>query len=99
MTNKLLQELALARDGVAILSASSASEFSQEGKTWGGHGVFTYHLVNGLQGAADTNSDGMVTIREIYEFVYRKVADDTGARQHPDLQGRFDNNLPLSIVK
>jgi uncharacterized caspase-like protein len=99
-TNKLLKEIASARDGVAMLTASSASEYSQEGERWNGHGVFTYYLVEGLMnGKADFNADGVVTIREIYEYTYRKVAQDTEGKQHPDLQGKFDNNLPLSVTK
>lgn len=99
LTNKLLQELSMSRDGVAILSASSASEFSQEGPSWDGHGVFTYHLVKGLQGAGDLDKDGIVTIREVYEYVYRKVAEDTRGEQHPDLQGKYDNGLPVSVIE
>ncbi len=99
-TDKLLKEIATARDGVAMLTASSASEYSQEGERWNGHGVFTYYLVDGLMtGKADYNGDGVVTIREIYEYTYRKVAQDTNGKQHPDLQGKFDNNLPLSVTK
>jgi len=98
-TNRLLKEISGARDGVAILTASSADEFSREGEKWNGHGVFTHHLVGGLNGLADKNDDGVVTIREISEYVYREVADDTSGKQHPDLQGKFDNSLPLSVVK
>ncbi len=98
-TNRLLRGIAQARDGVAMLTASSASEFSEEGEKWDGHGVFTYNLVKGLGGAADYNKDGIVTIREIYEYVYRTVVDGTGGSQHPDLQGKFDNQLPMSVVK
>jgi uncharacterized caspase-like protein len=98
-TNKLLKEIAAARDGVAMLTASSASEYSVEGAQWGGHGVFTKYLVDGLKGEADKNNDGYVVIRELYEYLYRKVTDETLGQQHPDLQGRFDNDLPLSVVK
>ncbi len=99
LTNKLLQELGQVRDGIAILSASSASEFSQEGQSWEGHGAFTHYLIRGLSGEADNNKNGLITIREVYEYVYRKVADDTGGKQHPNLSGKFDNDLPLSVVK
>jgi len=99
MTNKLLLQLSEARDGVGILSASSTSEYSNEGKRWEGHGVFTYYLLNGLNGAADKNNDGTVTLREIYEYVYDKVAHDTETKQHPVLQGKYDNDLPVSVIK
>ncbi|OGW24065.1 MAG: hypothetical protein A3K09_02540 [Nitrospinae bacterium RIFCSPLOWO2_12_FULL_47_7] len=99
LTNRLLQNLSDARPGVAIFTASSASEFSVEGKLWGGHGVFTNFLVNGLLGPADSDEDGVITIREAYEYVYRHVADATKGKQHPDLQGKFDNNLPVSVIR
>lgn len=43
LTNKLLQELAQVRDGVAILSASSASEFSRKEKR--GKGTERLHIL------------------------------------------------------
>lgn len=97
---KLMKKIAEAHQGVGYLLASSASEFSEEGRRWGGgHGAFTYHLVTGLFGAADGNHDGIVTVRELLDYVYRHVADDTHGVQHPILQGNFDNNLPMSVVK
>ncbi|MBX3301352.1 MAG: hypothetical protein KF693_03985 [Nitrospira sp.] len=38
------------------------------------HGLFTYHLLQGLRGEADTNHDGKVTLGEIGGFVRQKVA-------------------------
>jgi len=99
LTNKLLKGLADVRSGLAMLTASSANEVSREGENWNGHGVFTHHLIQGLGGPADKDNNGTVTIRELHEYVYRMVADDTDGNQHPDLQGRFDNEWPLSVVK
>lgn len=95
-SNALLRRLAEAKDGVAILSASSAAEMSQESETHGGgHGVFTYYLIDGLKGAADRDRDGIVTLREAYDHVYQNVSRDTAGRQHPELKGVYDNGLPL----
>jgi len=97
---RFLTRVAEAKDGIAVLSASSANEFSQEGERWGGgHGVFTYYLLRGLKGEADFDADGIVTIREAYDYLYRKVAEDTAGGQHPELKGNFDNNLQLGIVR
>jgi hypothetical protein len=38
------------------------------------HGLFTYYLLQGLRGEADTNHDGKVTLGEIGGFVRQKVA-------------------------
>jgi uncharacterized caspase-like protein len=49
-----LQELSGIGEGVCVLSASDDKQFSQESRKWGGgHGVFTYFLLQGLKGAAD----------------------------------------------
>ena len=37
------------------------------------HGLFTYYLLRGLRGEADTNHDGKVTLGEISGFVRQKV--------------------------
>lgn len=38
------------------------------------HGLFTYYLLRGLRGEADTNRDGKVTLGEMSGFVRQKVA-------------------------
>lgn len=98
--NKLLFGMALASDGMAMLTASSSSEFSYENAKWGGgHGVFSHYLLEGLGGKADFDKNGLVEIRELYEFVYRNVSHDTQGKQHPELKGNFDNKLPMSVVR
>lgn len=38
------------------------------------HGLFTYYLLRGLRGEADTNRDGKVTLGEVSGYVRQKVA-------------------------
>jgi hypothetical protein len=38
------------------------------------HGLFTYYLLRGLRGEADTNRDGEVTLGEVAAYVSQKVA-------------------------
>jgi WD40 repeat protein len=98
--NKLLSAITVANKGTALLTASSASETSREAAKWGGgHGVFTHFLVQGLQGEADQNKDGIINIRELYEYTYRNTTSETNGNQHPELKGTFDNRLPLSVIK
>jgi uncharacterized caspase-like protein len=97
-TNRLLLRLADSKPGVAVLTAASATEASNEGAQWGGgHGVFTHFLLKGLQGGADADRDGVVTVRELFDFVYGRVSDETKGGQHPELKGSFDNRMPLAI--
>src|SRR5579872_2582602 len=55
-------------------SASRGDERSFEDPTLGGgHGVFTYFLVQGLQGQADESGDGVVTAEELAYYVTAQV--------------------------
>jgi hypothetical protein len=51
------------------------------------HGLFTYYLLRGLRGDADTNRDGEVTLGEMVGYVSQKVAwaakTQFNADQHP----------------
>ena len=86
------------------LTASRDREVSYEGKNWGGgHGIFTYYVVRGLEGEADVNGDGIVTADELYDYVYRNVRQDTGGGpqgpQNPTVgQGSFDPQMLLAFV-
>jgi hypothetical protein len=37
------------------------------------HGLFTYYLLQGLKGKADADDNGWISIKEVYEYVYRHV--------------------------
>jgi hypothetical protein len=98
--NELILELAQ-KQGYYIFTSAGGSEEAQEGEKWGsGHGVFTYYFVQGLKGKADTDHDKVVTIGEIYDFVRKKVRDDTDGKQYPQLMGNnLESDFPMSLVK
>jgi tetratricopeptide (TPR) repeat protein len=80
------------------LTASRDREQSFESKDWGGgHGIFTYYVVKGLEGQADENNDGVVTADELAEYVHRSVREVTNAKQNPTSErGSFDPDMQLS---
>jgi uncharacterized caspase-like protein len=81
----------------AVITASDIAESSFEDAQWGGgHGVFTYYLLQGLAGAADSNHDGTVTTGELFAFLQKTVAHATNERQHPRATAGFAAALPLS---
>jgi uncharacterized caspase-like protein len=91
-----LQNLSQAGDGIAIISASDEKQLSQEGKEWGGgHGVFTYFLLKGLQGDASYNKDGHVTLGELIPYLSEKVRRETKNAQSPTVAGKFDPSLSI----
>jgi len=87
--------------GRAIISASLASQPSYEAPEWN-HGLFTYNLLKGISGAADSNNDGSIAlISEIYPFVAAGVstmARSHGFEQDPVLMCRITGELMLSKV-
>lgn len=87
------------QQSIFSLTASRDREQSFESADWGGgHGIFTYYVVQGLEGAADTNGDGVVTADELAEYVHTNVRDATGARQNPTSErGSFDPNMVLAF--
>jgi tetratricopeptide (TPR) repeat protein len=82
------------------LTASRDREQSFESPEWGGgHGIFTYYVVKGLEGSADENRDGIVTADELGEYVHTEVRRATGGRQNPTSErGSFDPNMLLAYV-
>jgi uncharacterized caspase-like protein len=99
--NSYFDELAKTRPGRVILTSCEGYEVSREGEKWGGgHGVFTWALLEGLKGKADEDKDGFVRLGEILDFVDITVRRETANEQHPTKSGaQFDRNLPMGVVK
>ncbi len=54
------------------------------------HGIFSYFLMRGMEGEADENRDGRITVGEMYAYLKDQVARQAGARnriQIPQLAG------------
>jgi uncharacterized caspase-like protein len=86
--------------GRVIITASGPNEVALESSELG-HGVFTYFLLQGLGGQADRNTDGLVTVSELYEYVEEQVdrkARAEGGRQRPLMKGEVEGTLPLARV-
>ncbi len=82
------------------LTASRDREVSYESADWGGgHGIFTYYVVKGLEGSADSNRDGIVTADELADYVRTNVRTATKNQQTPTSErGSFDPNMLLAYV-
>lgn len=82
--------------GIALLMSSKAEELSLEDHGLR-QGVFTYYVLRGLKGAADGNGDYLVTIKELYGYVYAKVREYTANVQTPVLTGSYDDAMPVAF--
>jgi WD40 repeat protein len=88
--------------GTFWLAASGTQQFATEFKELG-HGVFTYCILQALQGHADSgNADRKITVNEISSFLGDKVPEISekykGEAQYPNSYG-FGNDFPVVICK
>src|SRR6202163_1045111 len=85
---------------ILSLTAGRDRERSFESKDWGGgHGIFTYYVVKGLEGEADESGDGIVTADELSNYVRRNVREATKGQQNPTSdRGSFDPNMLLAFL-
>ncbi len=91
-----IQSLTKVGEGVCVISASDENQYSQESKDWGGgHGVFTYFLLKGLNGDADFNEDTSVTLGELTSYLSQEVRRATKNAQSPTVAGRYDPALTI----
>lgn len=79
-----------------MMTAADTNEFSLEDARWGGHGVFTHFLLDGLRGEGDLDGNGIVTFTELFDHVSTNVRNATSGRQNPQRSGLGD--IPLAVV-
>jgi uncharacterized caspase-like protein len=86
-----IQGLSNISNGIAVISAADDNQFSVESEKYGGgHGVFTWYLLNGLRGEADYNGDKQVTLGELIPYLSENVRRETRSAQSPTVAGKFD---------
>src|SRR6266511_2353869 len=62
--------------GRVVLTASNSMEYAWEGDALSGKArpsIFTGALVEGLEGQADRDRDGWITVDELYDYVFDRV--------------------------
>ncbi len=88
--------------GTYWFTASGSEQFATEFAQLG-HGVYTYALLQGLQGQADSGSkDKQITVQELDVFIKNRVPElsekHKGQAQYPKSYGGGDD-FPVIIVK
>ena len=82
-------------DNFTIFSASQLDQISS-GLEGAKHGIFSYYLMKGLEGNADSNQDKKITNGELLAYMDENVsqkASELGRQQNPSLAG--DSNKVL----
>lgn len=92
----LLGEVTDAPTPVFLLASAKSYQQSVEGAEYcGGHGAYTCVLLEALDGAADTDRDGRITLGELGAWVPHEVYRRTDHRQLPEPSGTYDTELVL----
>jgi len=71
--------------GRVVLTASDSTQFAWEGDKVIGetqNSLFTHFLIKGLEGGADTDGDGKITVDDLYDYAYERIVSIT-PRQTP----------------
>ncbi len=71
-----------AGEGFFLLAASRPGEESKENRDLE-HGAFTFSILEGLAGKADSDGDGALSVSELFGYVAKRVPKLTGGQQHP----------------
>jgi uncharacterized caspase-like protein len=77
-----------------VFASSQCGEPSMESEELK-HGMFSYFLLKGLQGDADSDGDGVVTVSEVVKYTGAMVRSATANRQNPAICGTFDGTVPV----
>jgi len=93
--------------GLVVLSSCEAKQFSAEDAKLK-HGVFMYYVMEGLKGAADSdtevggNANGRISLHELYEYAHEKtknhVATSHRIVQRPAMRGEIVGLFELALV-
>jgi len=87
-------------DRVVTIASSAASQPSRLDPDHE-HSLFTYWLIEGLKGSADSSRDGVVSIDELFGFVHQAVSlrsESLGGRQTPVRIVRPDvDGVPVAV--
>ena len=94
----LYERLSDSEGGTAFLLSSKPEEYSLESRGLR-QGVFSHFLIKGLKGSADVNVDRIVTLGELYKYVYAHVRSYTKQSQTPIIAGAFDENMPVGMIR
>jgi hypothetical protein len=85
----LKAEKKLFPDNFTVITASQADQISSSSPDLK-HGIFSYYLMKGMEGDADSNKDGKITLGEMQTYLVENVGRQAGMmsrKQEPQLSG------------
>lgn len=62
-------------------------------------GIFSHFLIRGLKGEADQNQNKIVSVQELFNFINTRVRVYTGNAQNPVMEGQYNPNMPVALLR
>jgi len=90
--------LAKAAPGTALILSSKSGETSLESSGLR-QGVFSHFLLRGLKGEADVDYNSIVNVQELYNYISKNVKTYTVQQQSPVIEGDYDRNMTVSVLR
>ncbi|MCB9314357.1 MAG: caspase family protein [Lewinellaceae bacterium] len=85
-------------DEIKIMACQPNEKSYESPSLGGGRGAFSYFLIDGLNGQADENGDGLIHLRELMRFVSDNVHEvTTPFRQNPVYTGDAEVTMSLAL--
>lgn len=92
LRNITIAEEEVINDNISVFNSASGAEFSND-LSEAKHGLFSYYLMKGLEGEADSNTDRKITSNELFSFIQNNVSNkaiEIGRKQNPSYIGDSD---------
>jgi len=80
--------------GIAVIMASKSNQTAGEDASLK-QGYFSYFMIQGLSGKSDTNRDKVVTIKELFTYVWKNVKSYSKGKQVPIM---FSNTYTMPVA-
>lgn len=95
LQDEFYEGLAKSNNGTIWINSASPGQTAQEVPGNTQQGIFTFHFLEGLRGAADKDRDGKVNVQEILNHIDRVVPEKTNGEQKPthSKKGQYDPNM------
>jgi hypothetical protein len=84
--------------GRFVLTASDATQFAWEGDKVIGetdNSLFTHFIVQGLEGEADLDGDGTITVDELYDYAYEQISKVTSKQTPTKSASKVEGDIVL----
>lgn len=87
--------------GRFVLMASDATQFAWEGDKVIGetsNSLFTHFLVKGLEGDADSDGDGKITVDELYDYAFAQISKVTEKQTPTKAASKVEGDIVLRHI-